>query len=160
MRRIPRDGFFSDMGPIRVTYTCPACESNELWIDDGYVCRKCRKRFTVPQVLGRFPSDACKHGLHDQCNFGFLCCACECHKNDVRWVKCKGCGKLVALFTKDAPPYYVKGAVGHSKPAEFVNVPGTVQCELYKRLSTREFFDLHQDAEPVEKPERFEPVES
>lgn len=66
----------------------------------------------------------------------------------------------MVLFDDDYPPYYSKGAVGHSKPIEFTNIPGTVYCKLFSQLSTEQFFAFHADAESIDPPTEFKPAEN
>lgn len=76
--RKPRDGFFSDLGPVQSAHLCPMC-SVPLWIDNGYRCRSCKGVFTAEMILGSSPSSACKQGMHDHCSFDGATCACQCH---------------------------------------------------------------------------------
>lgn len=64
------------------------------------------------------------------------------------WHKCRGgCGWLVGLL-RDGLGDYEPGSVAHQKPEEDINVK-PVQCELYRRLSAEELFELHEH-DPVE----------
>lgn len=69
-----------------------------------------------------------------------------------RWVRCKGCGGAIVLFTDGT------GRVGHSKPLAMVGIPNGVPCALFRRSNTEQLWALHKDAEPIEPPESFEPL--
>lgn len=74
--------------------------------------------------------------------------------------RCKGCGQPAFYFPTglgdDIPP----GAVAHSKPSALLrrsnDQPSNVPCVLYQQLGARAFWLLHEDAERLEPPSRFE----
>lgn len=84
--------------------------------------------------------------------------AAKAYVHRCRFFNCKGCGRPAVEFLEDCPPYYPKGAVGHTKPLALAGTHGLVPCELYKRLSADEYRDLHKDAPNIDPPEKFEPM--
>jgi hypothetical protein len=69
-----------------------------------------------------------------------------------RWVKCKGCGVALVLFTDGSR------RVGHAKPVALVGVPNSVPCALFKASTAERMWALHKDAEPITPPDDFRPA--
>lgn len=80
------------------------------------------------------------------------------YQDHARFFRCKGCGQPAMEFLTDCPPYYVKGAVGHTKPMALAGTRGLVPCAMYKKLSVSEYRELHKDAQSIDPPEKFEPM--
>jgi hypothetical protein len=78
------------------------------------------------------------------------------------WFKCKGCGMAAGYFPDghidEATGHEIPaGATSHTKPAADANkVP--VQCSVYRQLSCEAYWALHQDAERLPDPTKFEPI--
>lgn len=84
--------------------------------------------------------------------------AAKSYLDHCRFFKCKGCGGNAVEFLEECPPFYPKGAVGHTKPIALAGTHGLVPCEVYRRLSAEEYRELHKDAPNIDPPEKFEPM--
>jgi hypothetical protein len=61
---------------------------------------------------------------------------------DVRVVRCKGCGGVLLLATD--------GRVGHEKSEALVGIPNSVKCDLFRRCSALQLAALHDDSPTLE----------
>lgn len=72
--------------------------------------------------------------------------------DEVKCFRCKGCRGLIAFVVRPTDVYAM-----HEKPMHLLNVPNSVSCSLFNQLDALTLWTLHQDAERLPAPSRFDP---
>lgn len=73
-----------------------------------------------------------------------------------QWFRCKGCGQPIGFVP--AGLMGPKKMCAHAKLNYLAGVPNSVPCELYRRLSADELWELHQDEPLIETPTEIRPI--